>query len=296
MYQELRSHIISLLNAGIRLDGRTLTEYRKPIEVEQGVVKTAEGSARVKIGETDVMVGVKLEVGKPYPDTPDEGTIIVGAELLPLSNPEFELGQYHKAVGDELEGFGFKVQITPKEKKINTAVQSAFIKADSPQYDMAGTSGSSPADRAVVYKIKFEIDTRPPGNFGTEVRYLLQPIEFFVKTMAKEDLFAGKMHAVLCRGWKNRVKGRDWFDMVWYCKNEIPLHLGHLEARLKQSGLMRESETLTREKFRTMLLDRIEEVDIDSARRDVRPFIQDPQRLDVWSKPFFMAVLEKIKY
>ena len=92
MYRELRSHIISLLNAGIRLDGRKLTEYRKPIEVEYGVVKTAEGSARVKIGETEVIVGIKLEVGEPYPDTPNEGTIIVGAELLPLSNPEFELG------------------------------------------------------------------------------------------------------------------------------------------------------------------------------------------------------------
>ena len=92
MYQGLRSHIISLLNADIRLDGRKLTEYRKPIEVRQGVVKTAEGSARVKIGETEVMVGVKLEVGEPYPDMPNEGTIIVGAELLPMSNPEFELG------------------------------------------------------------------------------------------------------------------------------------------------------------------------------------------------------------
>jgi len=92
MYQGLRSHIINLLNADTRLDGRKLAEYRKPIEVEYGVVKTAEGSARVKIGETDVIVGIKMEVGEPYPDIPDEGTIIVGAELLPLSNPEFELG------------------------------------------------------------------------------------------------------------------------------------------------------------------------------------------------------------
>ncbi|MBI3026548.1 exosome complex protein Rrp42 [Candidatus Woesearchaeota archaeon] len=92
MHRELRNHIIGLLNANIRLDGRKLTEYRKPIEVESSVVKTAEGSARVKIGETDVIVGVKLEVGEPYPDTPNEGTIIVGAELLPLSNPDFELG------------------------------------------------------------------------------------------------------------------------------------------------------------------------------------------------------------
>lgn len=92
MYRELRSHIISLLNANTRLDGRKFTEYRKPIEVEYGIAKTAEGSARVKIGETEVIVGVKMDVVEPYPDTPDEGTIIVGAELLPLSNPEFELG------------------------------------------------------------------------------------------------------------------------------------------------------------------------------------------------------------
>ena len=92
MFKELRSHIISLLDANTRLDGRKLAEYRKPVEVEYGVVKTAEGSARVRIGETDVMVGVKLEVGEPYPDTPEEGTIIVGAELLPMSNPEFEPG------------------------------------------------------------------------------------------------------------------------------------------------------------------------------------------------------------
>ncbi len=127
MYRELRSHIIGLLNAGTRLDGRKLTEYRKPIEVEQGVVKTAEGSARVKIGETEVMVGVKLEVGEPYPDTPDEGTIIVGAELLPLSNPEFELGppgiqaiELARVVDRgirESKALDFrKLCITPKEK------------------------------------------------------------------------------------------------------------------------------------------------------------------------------------
>ncbi|HLG24042.1 MAG TPA: RNA-binding protein, partial [Candidatus Nanoarchaeia archaeon] len=92
MDRELRNHIVGLLNAGTRLDGRALTEYRSPIKVETGVVKTAEGSARVTIGETEVLVGVKLEVGNPYPDTPDEGTIIVGAELLPLSSPEFESG------------------------------------------------------------------------------------------------------------------------------------------------------------------------------------------------------------
>ena len=92
MYSELRSHIIKLSAAGLRLDGRKLTDFRQPIIIEKGVAKTSEGSARVRIGDTEVVVGVKLEVGSPYPDNPDEGTIIVGAELLPLSNSEFELG------------------------------------------------------------------------------------------------------------------------------------------------------------------------------------------------------------
>ena len=92
MYSELRDHIIRLFKSDVRLDGRKFTDYRKPIKVDVNVINTAEGSARVIIGKTDVMVGVKAEVMEPYPDTPDEGSIMVGAELLPLSNPDFELG------------------------------------------------------------------------------------------------------------------------------------------------------------------------------------------------------------
>lgn len=91
MNSDLKQHVIEALNQGLRFDRRKIDEYRE-IKVEYGVSKSAEGSARVKIGDTEVMVGIKLEVGTPYPDTPDEGTIIVGAELIPLSNPEFELG------------------------------------------------------------------------------------------------------------------------------------------------------------------------------------------------------------
>ncbi|MEM3374097.1 MAG: exosome complex protein Rrp42 [Candidatus Woesearchaeota archaeon] len=84
-------HILNYLKNNIRFDGRKNLEYRK-IEVETGLIETAEGSAKVKIGDTEVIAGVKFEVGKPYPDLPDEGTIMVNAELLPMSNPEFESG------------------------------------------------------------------------------------------------------------------------------------------------------------------------------------------------------------
>lgn len=91
MYESLRNHMIQLADKGIRFDGRKLTEFRK-VKVEQGTIKTADGSAKVKFGETEVIVGIKMEVIEPYPDKPDGGTIIVGAELLPLSSPDFELG------------------------------------------------------------------------------------------------------------------------------------------------------------------------------------------------------------
>ena len=89
----IKDHIISLLAKDMREDGRKLTEYRKPIKIEYGISpKSAEGSSRVMIGDTEVVAGVKLEVGKPFPDTPDDGVLMVNAELLPLSNPDFESG------------------------------------------------------------------------------------------------------------------------------------------------------------------------------------------------------------
>jgi len=92
MDMELKGHIAQLLSKGKRMDGRKPLEYRQPISIECGVSETAEGSAKVQIGDTIVIAGVKLSVETPYPDTPDQGSLMVGAELLPLSNPEFEVG------------------------------------------------------------------------------------------------------------------------------------------------------------------------------------------------------------
>jgi exosome complex component RRP42 len=91
MNQDLKIHLIRALQKNIRFDGRKNLEYR-PITVQYGVSASAEGSAIVKIGGTEVMAGVKLETGKPYPDTPNQGNLMVNAELLPLSNPAFETG------------------------------------------------------------------------------------------------------------------------------------------------------------------------------------------------------------
>ncbi|MEM4267533.1 MAG: exosome complex protein Rrp42 [Candidatus Woesearchaeota archaeon] len=91
MNNDFRVHIIVSLKENIRLDGRKLDEYR-PIKIQYGVSRTAEGSAMVSIGETKVIAGVKMLIAEPFPDKPDEGTIMVNAELLPMSNPLFEPG------------------------------------------------------------------------------------------------------------------------------------------------------------------------------------------------------------
>lgn len=91
MNEDLKAHIVEALNKGVRFDGRKLDELRK-IEVKTNIINTSEGSASVKIGETEVLAGIKMSIEKPYPDTPEEGTIMVEAELLPLSSPDFEPG------------------------------------------------------------------------------------------------------------------------------------------------------------------------------------------------------------
>lgn len=91
MNSQNQEKIIEYLKEGFRLDGRKLDEYRE-IKVETGVVANAEGSARVKIGETELIVGVKMAVEKPYPDTPEDGSLMVGAEFLPIAHPDFEQG------------------------------------------------------------------------------------------------------------------------------------------------------------------------------------------------------------
>ena len=91
MNEDLKAHMISVLDKGMRFDGRKNEEFRE-VKIEQDIVKTAEGSAKVSIGGTVVLAGIKLSLDKPYPDRPEDGVIITNAELLPMASPEFESG------------------------------------------------------------------------------------------------------------------------------------------------------------------------------------------------------------
>ena len=125
--------------------------------------------------------------------------------------------------------------------------------------------------RNQVLKIKLEVDTDPPPGFSTEARYLLRPVPFAVRTFSLPDLFAGKMHAVLCREWKSRVKGRDWYDLVWFAAYHPELRLSHLEQRMRQTGHWTGPSPLTEAAFRGLLAQRIDRVDIDQIGERLSP-------------------------
>ncbi|MEQ8171199.1 MAG: nucleotidyl transferase AbiEii/AbiGii toxin family protein [Candidatus Eremiobacterota bacterium] len=210
----------------------------------------------------------------------------------------FCIEHYCRAVQDELNGFGFSVTVEKKEKKIESNISSAFIKAGTLRniiiIDMKA-SVIKKIHREKTMKIKLEVDIDPPGDFLTEVKYLFQPVAFSVNTCSLPHLFAGKMHAILCRSWGKRVKGRDWYDLVWYMGRDIPVGLKHLESRMKQTGHIKEKEVLTEEILKEKLLERIKTVDFNNARKDVVNLLKDPSSLTLWSEEFFSFICKKIR-
>ncbi|MDD2856649.1 MAG: nucleotidyl transferase AbiEii/AbiGii toxin family protein [Desulfuromonadaceae bacterium] len=211
---------------------------------------------------------------------------------------EFDLSRFTHAIETELAGFGFDIRVEQVVKSATTAVQSAFLKGDSVQQLLvieAAAAVTSAIPRGQLLKIKLEVDTDPPPGFATETKYLLQPVPCAVRLYTLPDLFAGKMHAVLCRRWKNRVKGRDWYDLVWYCANHPELHLAHLESRMRQSGYWQEAGSLRPEEFSELLHTAIENLDVYQARRDVAAFVRQPATLDIWSREFFHDVVGRIR-
>lgn len=202
--------------------------------------------------------------------------------------PDFSLEPYCGFIKDELRAFGFTAAVEVRKKTAAGRIKSAFVKADTLEQllviGLAG-GGSMPAT-----KIKVEIDIDPPPLFATEPRALLNPVPFSVRVFAPSSMFAGKMHAVLCRGWKTRVKGRDWYDLVWFAGRRTPVNLAHLEQRMRQSGGWAGEKPLTEAAFRAELGRRIDALNITQAKEDVVRFLPSPDAVAVWSKDFFHDV------
>lgn len=174
--------------------------------------------------------------------------------------------------------------ISKKDKKNFGKVESAFLKDTTDVYDV-----SFQTDKSV--KIKIEVDTQPPLKFKTEQKLLLQPHSFMARCFTLPGLFAGKMHALVYRGWRNRVKGRDWYDFEWYVRHNVPLDFTHLAERALQFN----NEVLDWDSFIIRLKEKLRSTNMNQVKSDVLPFVKNPQELDIWSNEYFVQLADMLK-
>ena len=204
---------------------------------------------------------------------------------LLAKNPDFNLEKYFPAIIEEARLLGREIVITKKDKKNFSRVESAFLKDNTDVYNLSFATDKN-------LKIKIEVDIDPPQGFETEQKLLMLPFSFNTRCMVPSDLYAGKMHALLFRQWKHRIKGRDWYDFEWYVRNRIPLDFAHLQERAREfNGI-----ELTKDEFIRMLKERFVKADIKQVKDDVMPFIENIHELDIWSNEYFLQLVDMIIY
>jgi predicted nucleotidyltransferase component of viral defense system len=211
-------------------------------------------------------------------------------------HPGFSLDKYLNAIVNEFEALGMQVSVKEKQKSNQNNIESAFLKSDTiwKELVLEGVVPQNGLDQKPNIRIKLEVDTEPPLGFETEEKLLLRPFSFYVKCFTISDLFAGKMHALLFRKWKNNVKGRDWYDMEWYIAKGIPLSLKHFVFRAKNSGDW-PKDTITKNEFLDLLNAKIGTVDLGRVKADIVRFIPDPKVLDIWSPQYFRDLATHLK-
>ena len=212
---------------------------------------------------------------------------------------DFKIEDYFHAIKKELISYGLDMDVVKKEKsKGDNDIQSAFVKGNTQILLMTFFPNNNELDNVIkdqTIKIKFEIDTDNPKGGVVETKYRLLPAPYEIKVFDEPTLFAGKIHAILCREYKNRIKGRDYYDYLFYCAKGTKINLEYLENKLKNSNKISNDTKLDLPLLKKMLQERFMGVDYNLARKDVSSFITDQESLSLWSKELFLSTLDYLK-
>lgn len=209
---------------------------------------------------------------------------------------KFKLDKYFSGLEKELKAFGFDFSLQRIDKNENRSIESAFLKTNTQMLFLKIHETkplASKIQKNQTLKIKFEVDIEPATSFDTEIKTLLLPSPFTVKTLTLPSLFAGKMHAALLRKWKNRIKGRDFYDVQWYMARHIPIQKTYLEEKMKASGAL--NEPLTKKLLVHLFEKRVDSINWDQAKNDVVGFLKDKNQIHLWSAKFFKEMIQNIK-
>lgn len=214
-------------------------------------------------------------------------------------NDGFSFDKYIPTINSVVESMGLKFKVVEKAKTSDSHILSAFLKGNTKEQFLIFYPESP--DELLLHKdekttIKFEVDIFPPDYAKTELKFRLLPFPYQVRIYDKSSLFAGKIHAVIAREWKNRVKGRDLYDYIFYLSSQTKVNLKHLEARLKQTNTIDKDEILTIENLKSLLIKKFNDINYDKAKEDVLPFLENPDILDIWSSNFFISITEQLEY
>lgn len=217
---------------------------------------------------------------------------------LMTNDEKFDITKYFPMLEKEVKAYGLNLEISEKQKTQDSNIRSAFLKGNTKEhlllfYPQDGENLGVAGNESV--KIKFEVDINPPKYATFERKYRLLPAPYEVNMYDMPSLFVGKIHAVIGRSWKNRIKGRDLYDYVFYLSRGAKLNLEHLRERLIQSGHLTAETDITIEDVKEMLCERFKKIDYNLAKEDVEPFIKDSKNLSIWSTDFFEQITQGLQ-
>jgi predicted nucleotidyltransferase component of viral defense system len=213
--------------------------------------------------------------------------------LLKEPDNKFQLEPYLNLISNELAAYGYNIEISKRSDEDKT-VKKAFLKDDS-LIRILHLNHLTVKGRIKKIKIKLEIDTNPPSEGGSEMKYIDFPIVSSVVIQDKSTLFAGKVHALLCREY---LKGRDWYDFIWYTSQGIEINYRFLSSALDQQGPWKnQAISVDLNWCRTEIEKKIISIDWNSAANDVHRFVRANQfpSLELWSRELFLSQLLKLK-
>ena len=217
---------------------------------------------------------------------------------LVTKNKDFELSKFFVYIEKELKAYGINLEIHSKQKQINSNITSAFLKGDTLEHILK----FFPSEENHVYdkllkdlKIKFEVDINPPIGATYEYKYKLLPSPHEIRLYDKESLFAGKIHAILCRGWKIRTKGRDLYDYIFFLANNTKVNVELVKNKLIESNYIDKNDKFDINILKELLIEKFSQINYNDSKEDVIPFIKNIEFLDIWSKEFFISITEKIQ-
>ena len=212
-------------------------------------------------------------------------------------NKDFDLSKYFIFIEKELKAYGINSEISNKQKQKATNISSAFLKGDTIEHILKFFPNEKNHQYNQILKnikIKLEVDINPPNGATYEMKYKLLPSPHQIRLYDKSSLFAGKIHAILCRNWHSRIKGRDLYDYVFFLANNTNVNLELLKNKLIDSKYIDKNDEFNLDILKDMLINKFKEIDYNNAKEDVIPFIKDINSLKLWNSDFFSKITEQL--